>query len=70
MEPSWVEHIDLVQVIFGAVILLVGWFAVRTLKQIDRNQADTAASLAALSKEFYKLQGQHEALMCQHKGDD
>lgn len=65
---SWIHHVDILQVITGSAILAVAWFFIRTLKQIDSNQKETARQLAGLSKEFYQLKGQHDALMCSHKG--
>lgn len=60
------EHIDFVQFIFGIAIGIVGWFAIRTLRQIDRNQAELYSKLDSLSKDFYRLEGEHRAYRCNH----
>lgn len=70
MEPTWLEHFDLIQTGFGVIVGVVAWFMIRTLRQIDKNQERTAKQLAVLSEKFYTLKGQHEALMCNHKGHD
>ena len=70
MEPTWMEHFDLIQTGFGVIVGVVAWFMIRTLQQIDKNQERTAQQLADLSEKFYTLKGQHEELMCNHKGHD
>lgn len=52
----WYEKIDFFQI----VVVVVAFFLVRTLKQIDSNAKDTANTLSILSKEFYMLQGEHK----------
>jgi len=64
------EHIDFVQFIFGIAIGIVGWFAIRTLKQIDRNQAELYSRLNVLSERFYRLEGEHRAFRCNYSNHE
>lgn len=70
----WYERIDLFQVVAASAILIVAWFFVRTLRQIDLNQRILADSLNELSREFYRLQGEHQAihlsLHCNDRGKE
>lgn len=75
MIDSMAEHSDfLAYTVSGLLTLLgvgfsiIGWFAVRTLKQIDKNQGKLSESIAELwkafdnlCKDFYALKGSHEA---------
>jgi hypothetical protein len=60
-RPTWWEHVDLMQVLIGGLFCLVLWFMVRTLRKIDTNQALLFRRLDDLCKEFYVLQGEHNA---------
>ena len=62
MQPSWFQHVDLMNVIIGVLFTVVAWFLVRTLKKIDTNQATLFTRLECLSREFYLLKGEHEAI--------
>jgi len=59
--PSWFEHVDLMSLIVWALILVVIWFLVRTLKKIDTNQALLFQKLDELCADFYTLRGEHNA---------
>jgi hypothetical protein len=67
---SLTEHIDFVQFIFGIAIGIVGWFAIRTLRQIDRNQAELYSRLNVLSERFYRLEGEHRAFRCNYSSHE
>jgi hypothetical protein len=64
------EHIDFVQLYFGIAIGIVGWFAIRTLRQIDRNQAELYSRLNVLSERFYRLEGEHRAFRCNYNHEE
>jgi hypothetical protein len=65
MTPEWIaEHIDLFQYVFGSAVVIIGFFTVRTLKQIDTNQQQLFAKLNNLSEEFHVLKGEHIAMQC------
>lgn len=70
MEPSWIEHIDLFQAVASAGVATIVWFIIRTLRQIDSNQRETAKQLAGLTQEFYQLKGEHRALACKHSSGE
>ena len=59
--PSWFEHVDLMSLVIWALILVVVWFFLRTLKKIDTNQATLFNKLDALCADFYTLRGEHNA---------
>jgi hypothetical protein len=61
-DPSWFEHVDLMQVIIGGLGLLIMWFIARTLRKIDANQTSLFNRLNDLSEEFYTLKGEHNAI--------
>ena len=61
--------------IMGVLFSIIGFFGVRTLNQIDTNQKkmfenlDTQTNcLTALSKDFYHLKGEHDAIMRKCQG--
>jgi hypothetical protein len=60
--PSWYEHVDLISMMAWALITVVAWFMIRTLRKIDANQALLFSKLDRLSEDFYKLQGEHNAI--------
>lgn len=60
--PSWFEHVDLMSLLVWALILIVVWFLVRTLKKIDTNQALLFSKMDKLCEDFYTLQGEHKAI--------
>ena len=57
----WFEKIDLPQAVATAAIMVIAWFLIRTIRQIDINQRVTADALATLTKDFYTLLGEHNA---------
>jgi hypothetical protein len=61
-EPSWFEHVDLMQIIIAGLFMLILWFLTRTLRKIDGNQSLLFSKLDAVCKDFYTLQGEHQAL--------
>ena len=61
-EPSWFEHVDLMQAIIAGLFLVVLWFLIRTLRKIDTNQGLLFKKIDDLCKEFYILQGEHTVL--------
>jgi len=62
MNPTWFQHVDLMNVVIGALFLAVIWFMVRTLKKIDDNQSALFQRLNALSEEFHTLKGEHQVM--------
>ena len=61
--PSFAEHWDVVQVILGIAVIVVAWFLVHTLLVIEKSQGKLWTQMDEFRKDFYKLQGQHEARM-------
>jgi hypothetical protein len=53
---------------FGIAVTIVGYFIVRTLKQIDRNQNELFDKLNGLRSEFDLLKGEHQVLACKNIG--
>lgn len=60
--PSWNEHADLMSLVIGALIMLVCFFMLRTLKKIDRSQNRLYERLDALCKQVDTLQGEHNMM--------
>lgn len=60
--PSWFEHVDLMSLVIWVLILIVVWFFIRTLKKIDTNQATLFSKMDDLCADFYRLQGEHNAI--------
>lgn len=46
--------------IFMILITVIGYLAVRTITQIDTNQIKLFSMIDALTKSYYKLEGEHE----------
>lgn len=61
-SPSWFEHVDLMQAIIAGLFLVVLWFLIRTLQKIDTNHMLLFKKIDDLCKDFYTLQGEHQAL--------
>lgn len=59
---SWTDHLDLAQVLIGALFLIVAWFIMRTVAKIDKNQTILFDKLSDLEKSHYILIGEHNAL--------
>ena len=64
VQPAFISELVLIGV--GIVASLIGWLIIRVLKGIDLNQQNISESLKtlwnnhdALSKDFYKLSGEH-----------
>jgi len=62
MEPTWFEHVDLMQALLYGLGVLVIFLLARTLKKIDANQTSLFNRLNDLSEEFYLLKGEHNAI--------
>ena len=59
--PSWVEHIDIINVLLGTLFMVISYFLVRTLRSIDSNQKELYHRIVTLEKDFYTLVGEHNA---------
>ncbi len=66
--PSWFEHVDLMTVIIGILFLIIGWFIVRTISKIDKNQTVLFERQTEFAKDLYTLKGAHDAVMFTGKG--
>ncbi len=68
--PSWGEHLDVVNVIIGFLFMALVGIIVWQVKKIDKNQALLFDLLRTLSKDFYTLEGEHNATKgrCQPSG--
>ena len=60
-NPSWFEHVDLMQVVIYLLFSGFIYFSVRALKKIDANQTELFTRLHILEKDFYELSGEHKA---------
>jgi len=60
-NPSWFEHVDLMQVVICLLFSGFIYFSVRALKKIDANQTELFTRLHTLEKDFYELSGEHKA---------
>lgn len=61
MQPTWTEHLDLIQWIIGALFLSLVWFIVRTLKKIDANQNMLFEKYGDVHERLSHLEGAHDA---------
>ena len=59
IKPELYEAVRFLLYLAGA---LVAFFFMRTLIQIDRNQKELFTKLACLTKDFYHMRGEHEAM--------
>ncbi len=62
MDMSWLEHADLMSVIISALIMVLLGFIARTIKKIDVNQSLLFSKIDTLSRDFYTMQGEHNAI--------
>ena len=60
-NPSWFEHVDLMQVVICLLFSGFIYFSVRALKKIDANQTELFTRLHTLEKDFYVRSGEHKA---------
>lgn len=56
------ENVDVLSTILGICFTVIGYFAVRTLSKIDRNQNLLFEQVTSLWKELYQLKGEHIAV--------
>ena len=70
MDAATLEVYRTVQSLIGLLLIIVGFFIIRTLKAIDANHQKTAATLDALSKEFYTLKAEHKILAHRCHGEN
>lgn len=61
-NPSWFEHVDLMELLIGLLFAGFIWFATRTLNKIDTNQGIMFTRLSVIEKDFYELRGEHKAV--------
>lgn len=66
-QPSWIEHSDVLVYLIGGLFTMVAFFMIRTIKKIDANQSLLFDKLDHLSRDFYQLKGEHEALKSNHR---
>ncbi len=59
-EPSWFEHVDLMQALIGGLFFIVAWFICRTLRTIDANQTEIFKKLTNHENRLSHLEGAHE----------
>lgn len=50
------------QAVVATVVSIVGFFVVRTLMLIDKNQTELFNRIRNLEKDFYTLKGEHDAI--------
>ena len=62
MDQATIEFWRFAQSIVGILLVIIGFFIMRTLKTIDTNQKETAKTLEKLSIAFYSLKGEHDVL--------
>lgn len=62
--PSWLEHWDIVRVMISALFLITGWFLVRTLTKIDKNQDALFGRLREAEEKIAELKGRCDVLAC------
>lgn len=60
--PSWFNTPDVMQLVIMLLFAAFIWFAIRTLRQIDRNQSELFRRMTTIERDFYKLQGEHIAI--------
>jgi len=61
VRPSWYEHVDLMSVLVYALALIVAWFAVRTLRNVETKVARLFHQFDEFIRVFYTLLGEHNA---------
>ena len=54
-DPTWFEHVDLMQVIMGGMFMALGWFMIRTLHSIEK-------TLCVLFKKYEEIDKKHDCL--------
>lgn len=60
IPASMSEHFDFMWVIVCFALAVIVWFAVRTMKQIDRNQANLFERMHEVETDLSHLQGEHK----------
>jgi hypothetical protein len=61
-NPTWYEHVDIMQILIATLVIVVTWFITRTLRQIDTNQQALFLKLTELTDAFHLLKGEHDAI--------
>ncbi len=68
-DPSWYEHVDLMQIVISVLFIITGWFLVYTLKKVDDNQSEIFRRLIKLEKSNAELWGEHRIALKNHFED-
>lgn len=68
-QPTWYEHVDLMQILIGFLFIVTGWFLIYTLKKIDDNQSEIFRRLIKLEKSTAELWGEHHIAVKNHFKD-
>lgn len=70
MQPSWGEHLDMVQIVIGALCAIIAWAAKAWLDsqtKINRGIIDEQKNLHGritdVDNRLHKLEGKHESVM-------
>jgi hypothetical protein len=68
----WAENAILLQLVVGALFLIVAWLIVQTLRKIDQSQTDLFERMRAAEIQLNTLQGEHNAMKvaCNRRCDD
>lgn len=66
-EPSWVEHIDLVNVFILILFSIVSWFVIKTLTRFENNQDLLFTKYNDHEHRLSKIEGAHESRVADHK---
>ena len=62
-QPSWYEHVDLMQFVIVALAIIAVWGLRRTLSKIDANQTRLFEMYDDLQGRLSSLEGEHKQAM-------
>lgn len=54
-------HVDVLSALIGLLVTVIGFFAIRTITKVDKNQTILFEQVSALWKELFLLKGEHQA---------
>lgn len=60
--PTWIEHPDVVSIAVLILVSLVGWFLIRLIAKMDKNQEILFNMINELKSRFDHLEGEHDAI--------
>jgi len=62
VKDDLIEMDDFIKALIGGLFIIVGWFFIRTISKVDRNQTAIFEKLDGLCRDFDRLKAEHDVI--------